>query len=525
MTHAELLRAIRERKAMTPFGEGIGTADRYVKTILDCVGSDVCYRYAATKANSFDDLMQKASQMLVYTNPDMGLVEDGIEYNKAAGSTLQKYDGIELPKNTLMVFRHVLTTPRKDRDGDVLRTQGAVLDPKMLLLWQHVHTLPIGKMLAKLEHTTKQLVLLSCIVDINDLAHDAAVMIDSKMGRFSHGFRALEFNEMKAADGRSPGGFDVKSFEIMEESLVSVPANPDADTQEVILSLVEGGKLTSPMMKAVGKTIRAARPVSASVQYREKLGDYERTIETKSVGDFEAIFKTVGGTNEKGKTGHDCPCGGSSKEECTCGGAPEKADGGKAAGEDGSDDKEMKCPECGGMMKNGKCTKCGATSKSTAGPPALDDIGSIDGKCPKCGGTMKDGKCTKCGYIATAKSWGEKAGRVIADRHMKTLQETFDDLDDLITKGYGMDRAGNAIARKCKAAIKGILDDGAPKQREEEMPEPEPEKDMTVEQAMATVFAEATLAQRASILMTLKAMAEVEEANAKADEYRSIVGA
>lgn len=312
----KLLKAIRERgEKQAPFSEGILTADRYVKTLRECVGSDLCYRYAASEETSFDDLLRKAARTLTYRNPDMELVGEPIltasESTKAVSGDLE----IELPKNTLMVFRHVLTTPRKDRDGDVLRTEGAVVDPKMLLLWQHVHTLPIGKMLAIASHDSKRLELVSAIIDLNELCHDAAVMVDNGMARFSHGFRALEFEQLKEEDGRttSPGGFDVKRFEIMEESLVSVPSNKDAEVEEVILSLVEGDKLTSGMMREYGRAIRERRP--------------------KRVAGVEIPKGGKGADDEEQRAGEAAGAGGA----CGCGGgkqagAPEQKDG-AASGE------------------------------------------------------------------------------------------------------------------------------------------------------------------------------------------------
>lgn len=259
----DLLTAIQARSAKrTEFGYGIMTADRHVKNLLDLVGLERCYDFASTRTMSFGDVLLKSKQTLVYSNADMVVLDKSDE--SAAADGRLNLDGIELPKNTLMAFQHVLTTPRKDRDGDVLRTEGAIVDPRMLLLWQHVHTLPIGKMLAVVEQNTKRLVLTSCIVDINELSHDAAVMIDNDMARFSHGFRALEFSELKETEGEitGPSGFDIKKFEIMEESIVSVPSNADASVNEVLLSLVEGGKLISGLLKEVGKTIRSKMPVS-----------------------------------------------------------------------------------------------------------------------------------------------------------------------------------------------------------------------------------------------------------------------
>lgn len=233
---------------------GITTADRYVRTLAECVGSDLCYRFAAKGQISFEDILTKAAQTLVYGNPDMEVQEKDQDKIRAS------MGDVEIPKNTLMVFRHVLTTPRKDRDGDILRSEGAEVDPRMPLLWQHVHTLPIGKMLRVVDQSEKGLVLTSAIVDVNELAHDAAVMVDNGMLRFSHGFRAHEYEQIKEKDG-TVSGFDIKRFEVMEESLVSVPSNADAEVDELLLSLVEGGKLVSPFLKETGRSLREKRNV------------------------------------------------------------------------------------------------------------------------------------------------------------------------------------------------------------------------------------------------------------------------
>lgn len=252
-----ILEAIRSRATkQTEFGYGIMTADRYVKNMQDAVGLPLCYDQASTRRMSFNDAMTKAANTLVYSNPEMVVLE------KAAPDQV-RLEGVELPKNTLMVFKHVLTTPRKDRDGDVLRTEGAIVDPRMLLLWQHTHTLPIGKMLAVAEHNSKRLVLISAIVDINPLAHDAAIMVDNDMARFSHGFRALEFQQLKEVEGETTGGegFDIRKFEIIEESIVSVPSNADAEVIDRFVSLVDNGKLCSPLLKEYGKSLRREMPV------------------------------------------------------------------------------------------------------------------------------------------------------------------------------------------------------------------------------------------------------------------------
>ena len=292
--NSKLLSLIKSRKQKnTKFNYGVLTADKYVKTLQDGVGLDFCSKFASTKQTSFDDILTKAADTLVYSNSGM-VVEKKVSI-----------DDFELPKNTLMAFSHVLTTSNRDRDGDILRSQGAEPDPKMLLLFQHTPTLPIGKMIAVVNQDSKQLSVVSAIVDINELSHDAAVMIDNGMGRFSHGFRALEFEEIE--DDKDVSGFDVKRFEIMEESLVSVPANTDAETQEVLLSLVEGGKMTSALMKEYGKTIREGRPVivpGTSIKLKEQNGNTSRELTCSSLADLKAAADAgrIGGKKDENKS-------------------------------------------------------------------------------------------------------------------------------------------------------------------------------------------------------------------------------
>jgi len=179
----------------------------------------------------------------------------------------------------------------------------------MLLLWQHMHNMPIGKMIMVSDHTDKKLTLVSAIVDMNALCHDAAVMVDNGMARFSHGFRALDFSEIKAGPDEtesSPSGFDVKRFEIMEESMVSVPANIDADTEEVFVSLIEGGKLTSPLMKEWGKSLRNKMSVmvpGTSIIYTENAD--ERKLECSSLAHLKAAADAglIGGKEDENKPG------------------------------------------------------------------------------------------------------------------------------------------------------------------------------------------------------------------------------
>jgi hypothetical protein len=248
-----LVDVISSRKEIrTRFGYGITTASKYVEPIAVCAGSDSCDWQDRAKdfGGSWDDCLEKSRSQLVYSNDDMRIkgdvctnssdfksfISDRMEYHKQSGE-------IHLPPRTIMVFENIVTTPKQDRDNDILRTSGAIVDPSMPLLWQHVQMQPIGKMLQVVKHTKNELLVLTALLDVSPLSDDAAKMVEAEILRISHGFRPIDYKLMPEKEG-SPAGFDIKQFEIMEESLVSVPANTDA-----VVTMFSRGKFADPLVK------------------------------------------------------------------------------------------------------------------------------------------------------------------------------------------------------------------------------------------------------------------------------------
>jgi len=352
MSLQELLDLIRNRsEKKTEFGRGILTADKYVKSMANLVGLDACYHYIATNQTSFDDIFQKAANTLVYSNDEMLPEETATSVHGFKNLMEGAGEKVQLPKNTLMVFRHKLTTSMEDRDKDILRSEGMELDPKMLLLWQHIHTIPLGPYLYTVSQDSKEVRVVSAIVDMNQTTHDAAVMVDNGMGRFSHGFNALEFDKRKDSKGKETGGFDIRKAEILEESLVSVPANPGAEMEEVLLSLVEGGKLKSPVMRSIGKSIRENRPLQSqgiSIKYRISNGAAKQEIECASLEDLQEAVNIglIGVKNEeKENENKSVKSGDGGTEEKSGAGSTSKETEETTKEEHGGDEKSTSVPE------------------------------------------------------------------------------------------------------------------------------------------------------------------------------------
>lgn len=148
-------------------------------------------------------------------------------------------DGAALGEGVLAEFDAVITSSREDRDGDVMEAKGANVDPKMPLLWQHDPQQPIGRFKG-ITHRDNEKVIGQFVLADTELGRDALTLLKMGALRISHGFRPLEFEPRK-----SSSGFHVKAFEVVEASLVSVPANTDA-----VVTALNTGKFNSPVIKS-----------------------------------------------------------------------------------------------------------------------------------------------------------------------------------------------------------------------------------------------------------------------------------
>lgn len=257
--HQSFLSSLRGRK-----GTGqIALAAPAVSRALACVGPH-CARYMG--GVDIGSAAKGAEDLTTYSGSGFNLET---KETSAANFKLLLPEGIDPPKHTAMILRHVVTTPREDRDHDVLRTDGAQIDPKSPLLWQHIPALPIGKLVTVVDHTPEVLRVATALLDLNDLTADAVKLIEADALRFSHGFRVLEFRERKASGEFV--GFEVTKFEILEKSLVSVPSNVDA-----VIEMYAKGHLGSEPMKRFAKGLADERPVVvAGVDIPTKEADEE----------------------------------------------------------------------------------------------------------------------------------------------------------------------------------------------------------------------------------------------------------
>lgn len=180
------------------------------------------------------------------------------------------------------VIRGIATTPNPDRVGDIVEPLGVKFTNPMPLLHQHDHTKPVGTV--KFDKPTKDGITFEASLPIIEEAGPLRDRVETAWGELkaglvravSIGFRSLEHAWL---DG---GGIRYLSSEILELSLVSVPANADA-----VISTVKS--IDRHLLAATGKEPKDSdrpKPPGASgkstkavpVNLRPKEGNDLKTI-------------------------------------------------------------------------------------------------------------------------------------------------------------------------------------------------------------------------------------------------------
>ncbi len=388
-TIADIIASIGSRG---PNPYGIGVAASHVKSMAACLtGSGLCPTniFSQATAEQWAKELADAESCLVYcdeSTSDSEFMQKSIR------------EGTDISGGAILEYDCILSSKRMDRDHDIMEQKGGFnLDLKMPLLWQHIQLSPIGKLVKALdqdENVTK------CRYAIADtaLGRDAAVLVKFGALRKSPGFRPSEFvprEIVKNSAGQDQvRGWHIKKADCFEGSLVSIPANADANILATYSKNFDGictafGRdlLKNDLVKHWAKGLYDLRPASSP--------------------------------------GFTPPA---TKEACGCG-TKTKATTNLATAEPleaGVDlSKVEKCPQCkSDMMASGKCSECSYVKPGKSAGEVETKMGADcgddgSGKC-KCGGKMADGKCAKCG----------KAKKNLADLFTK-------DLSALTSKMYG----------------------------------------------------------------------------------------
>lgn len=182
------------------------------------------------------------------------------------------------------IVRGVATTVTPDRDGDVVRPKGAKFSLPLPLLWQHNHTMPIGKVL-EVTVTDKEISFTASIAK-----KGTASWIDEAWNVLTEGLvmgASIGFIPKEAAPLKS-GGYEFKEWDWYELSLVTVPANSEATITNV-------KSLFSP---GVAGRVTKHKTQESKMNVKEQIASFEAQLENLK-GQQSALMKAA---SDEGRT-------------------------------------------------------------------------------------------------------------------------------------------------------------------------------------------------------------------------------
>ncbi len=175
---------------------------------------------------------------------------------------------------TCMTFTATICTSQEDRDHDVLHPEGANVDPKSALLFQHDANQPIGRLVTVTRQDKDSLDGEFVIAD-SELGRDCAKLVELGCLRISHGFQPTDFSERRGEDGKQ-AGWEIHAFDLLEVSLVSVPSNTAA-----VITAYQRNELKSANVITWVKSLGGTKDTGAQLraQLAERLGRGEITTD------------------------------------------------------------------------------------------------------------------------------------------------------------------------------------------------------------------------------------------------------
>lgn len=183
------------------------------------------------------------------------------------------------------------TTPAPDRMGDIIEPEGASYSNPLPLLWQHDSDSPVGTV--RLGKSTNEGIPFTAKIPNVEEPGPLKDRIDTARGEVklglvravSIGFRALDWEIMKN------GGIRWTEIEILELSLVTIPANAEAIIQTVksygtsasAQPRTDTARVDPPLAAGAGKPVKAIQHTGGKMsKYAEQIRQFEATLAAKS---------------------------------------------------------------------------------------------------------------------------------------------------------------------------------------------------------------------------------------------------
>lgn len=225
------------------------------------------------------------------------------------------------------VITGIASTPSPDRDGDILEPGGAAFRSDTPFLWQHDRSQPIGTCTPKMVKEGLQITA-KLVKPTPDMPSQLAARLDEAWASIkaglvrglSIGFRPIEYSFL------DEGGIRFLSWDLLEVSAVTIPANAECSIQTVksfdrqllaasgiqtlpITATPSAGATAKKTNENKGKTMNIAEQIKSFENKRaalagslsdimSKAADEGRTLDTEETEQYDNISSEVKSVDE-----------------------------------------------------------------------------------------------------------------------------------------------------------------------------------------------------------------------------------
>ncbi len=203
----------------------------------------------------------------------------------------------------------IASTPSVDRQGDIVRPMGARFTVPMPLLWQHRHDQPVGQV--EFLKAAKDGISFRAKLPKIDEAGKLKERVDEAWQSVKHGlvrgvsigFLPTEYDLLD--DG---SGLDYKTWDFIELSLVTIPANAEATIQVIKSTDAELLAASGPPQPSISKSGVSDKSKSTVSMMRAKpmatqpLADQVAGFEATRAAKAAKMLELMEGSGERGET-------------------------------------------------------------------------------------------------------------------------------------------------------------------------------------------------------------------------------
>ncbi|ELS9597523.1 HK97 family phage prohead protease, partial [Salmonella enterica] len=203
------------------------------------------------------------------------------------------------------IITGIASTPSPDRDGDIMEPEGAKFRSDTPFLWQHDRSQPIGTCTPKMVKEGLQITA-KLVKPTSDMPSQLIARLDEAWASIkaglvrglSIGFRPIEYSFL------DEGGIRFLSWDLLEVSAVTIPANAECSIQTVKSfdrQFLAASGNEKPVVKT-SKTAGATAPKTKKGNNTMNIAEQIKSFEAKRAALAASLDEVMSKAAEEGRT-------------------------------------------------------------------------------------------------------------------------------------------------------------------------------------------------------------------------------